>query len=478
MEWEWEEVRILLYIPTVFVFPKFSHVFSSAMVTGMMMGAATGLMIGAVARNKQNTVKHKDNKILVYQPFPGTLVVKHHKDHPAEFFTIASNEPIPPEVAVVLRPGQPGTPIQVTDDHGHHVNYSVIPPGQKIPHGDNVKIIVVKLAPGTLVQITQDDGTTVQAVFPPGVQIPPGSIVLRRPDGKPPAGTLVMITQPNGQNIQQIIPPGQLIPPGATVIPIEPEVTAKSVIIMESKKEKEIEQVHYPPPPTDASVSDVPSVSNYPSPPSGVIDDASSRSLENEHHHGISLEKSKPTSTGINLEKPAICTNIPPYAMPPASSVPSYAQPRDSVNNSNVPGYAVPPQASEYPPPPIHSQQSPYVQPNTNANLPQYGVSYPPAQPQYVAASNPPPVQQPPSNAGQRTSVTPKAQPPRWVADESSDHCAECKSPFTFFHRRHHCRNCGQLFCSDCSKHSIPLPHISIYTAERVCNACHHNVTS
>jgi len=100
----------------------------TALATGMLMGATTGLLIGAMSRNKRNQTKHKDNKIYVYQPFPGTLVAK-HKDHhePPEFFTIATNETVPSDVAVVLRPGQIGT----------------------------------------LVQITQEDGSVVQAIFPP-----------------------------------------------------------------------------------------------------------------------------------------------------------------------------------------------------------------------------------------------------------------------------------------------------------------------
>ena len=35
-----------------------------------------------------------------------------------------------------------------------------------------------------------------------------------------------------------------------------------------------------------------------------------------------------------------------------------------------------------------------------------------------------------------------------WVKDESSDTCTSCNTKFTFSERRHHCRNCGKLFCS------------------------------
>ena len=35
-----------------------------------------------------------------------------------------------------------------------------------------------------------------------------------------------------------------------------------------------------------------------------------------------------------------------------------------------------------------------------------------------------------------------------WVKDESVFGCVACGVRFTFSERRHHCRNCGQVFCS------------------------------
>lgn len=35
-----------------------------------------------------------------------------------------------------------------------------------------------------------------------------------------------------------------------------------------------------------------------------------------------------------------------------------------------------------------------------------------------------------------------------WVKDEGGDGCTACGAKFSFAERRHHCRNCGQLFCS------------------------------
>ena len=38
-----------------------------------------------------------------------------------------------------------------------------------------------------------------------------------------------------------------------------------------------------------------------------------------------------------------------------------------------------------------------------------------------------------------------------WKKDSEREACAACKSAFTFFNRRHHCRGCGDLFCKSCS---------------------------
>eukprot|EP01132_Coremiostelium_polycephalum_P006131 gene6131-7638_t len=39
-----------------------------------------------------------------------------------------------------------------------------------------------------------------------------------------------------------------------------------------------------------------------------------------------------------------------------------------------------------------------------------------------------------------------------WFPDDSSFDCYNCKVTFNIFRRRHHCRNCGLLFCSKCSR--------------------------
>lgn len=35
-----------------------------------------------------------------------------------------------------------------------------------------------------------------------------------------------------------------------------------------------------------------------------------------------------------------------------------------------------------------------------------------------------------------------------WVLDTTRQSCYACQSRFSFKERRHHCRNCGQIFCA------------------------------
>lgn len=45
-----------------------------------------------------------------------------------------------------------------------------------------------------------------------------------------------------------------------------------------------------------------------------------------------------------------------------------------------------------------------------------------------------------------------------WVRDSTIHNCYSCKTPFTMFYRKHHCRLCGRIFCSECTKYRQKIP--------------------
>lgn len=59
-----------------------------------------------------------------------------------------------------------------------------------------------------------------------------------------------------------------------------------------------------------------------------------------------------------------------------------------------------------------------------------------------------------------------------WMPDSSGRECYECQERFTAFRRRHHCRLCGQIFCSKCCGIQVSGSLLG-YTGDlRLCTYC------
>uniref|UniRef100_A0A0R3RRL6 C2H2-type domain-containing protein n=1 Tax=Elaeophora elaphi TaxID=1147741 RepID=A0A0R3RRL6_9BILA len=62
----------------------------------------------------------------------------------------------------------------------------------------------------------------------------------------------------------------------------------------------------------------------------------------------------------------------------------------------------------------------------------------------------------------------------KWLEDSEAINCHACDKPFTLTNRKHHCRQCGQIFCASCSSFTAKIA--SSRNPVRVCNACHEEI--
>ena len=60
-----------------------------------------------------------------------------------------------------------------------------------------------------------------------------------------------------------------------------------------------------------------------------------------------------------------------------------------------------------------------------------------------------------------------------WMPDKYCKVCYGCEDSFTMYRRRHHCRMCGQVFCSPCSNFYIDGSLINLQGPVRSCRLCY-----
>ncbi|CAH2039273.1 unnamed protein product, partial [Iphiclides podalirius] len=65
-----------------------------------------------------------------------------------------------------------------------------------------------------------------------------------------------------------------------------------------------------------------------------------------------------------------------------------------------------------------------------------------------------------------------------WMPDDISRECYECAARFGTLRRRHHCRVCGQIFCSRCCSQRVPGQIFGCAGGLRVCTYCCNVVLS
>eukprot|EP00794_Sanderia_malayensis_P013824 gene13826-15269_t len=65
------------------------------------------------------------------------------------------------------------------------------------------------------------------------------------------------------------------------------------------------------------------------------------------------------------------------------------------------------------------------------------------------------------------------AQATKWVPDHIANRCGSCDAQFGLVVRKHHCRKCGNVFCSSCSDKYLPVPDEHLYDPVRVCVKCY-----
>lgn len=76
------------------------------------------------------------------------------------------------------------------------------------------------------------------------------------------------------------------------------------------------------------------------------------------------------------------------------------------------------------------------------------------------------------SGSREKPSTSPPPAGPRWVPDSEASVCFCCEDAFSFKHRRHHCRSCGNVVCRSCSGSRLHLASMGFGAPQRACDIC------
>lgn len=71
--------------------------------------------------------------------------------------------------------------------------------------------------------------------------------------------------------------------------------------------------------------------------------------------------------------------------------------------------------------------------------------------------------------------TTTKVKTRQWKSDDDVKECETCQKAFSVTIRKHHCRNCGHIFCNECSSKQAQVA--SSKKPVRVCDGCYTEVS-
>ncbi|KAL2113597.1 hypothetical protein VUR80DRAFT_3285 [Thermomyces stellatus] len=154
------------------------------------------------------------------------------------------------------------------------------------------------------------------------------------------------------------------------------------------------------------------------------------------------------------VEGPSRSSDTPAVPSTSSADVPTSSQPREA----SAPNLNLPERTSSL-------RSSPSLPPNTSETPDQHPArdNSPTHRRRDSEARRAPELTQSPSSSQRRPSGPPRNFSdillPRWQPDSEATFCPICRTQFSFFVRKHHCRKCGRVVCNACSPHRITIPH-------------------